>query len=182
MYRVRRESTRRGPGLVFGLVMWAAVCFGCQSGPEVEPDASLAGKSDAEILYEAIVSVFDDRGLEVESTTRSPRSIVLESSARRVADRLRRRFTVRIGARPGKAYELNVQARHERRHGSGENAVWREAGGEAIAQRGDEAELKLARQIERRYREWKEYLDEHESEGAADSEKSSSPAESEAGE
>lgn len=155
MYRSRGRWTS------IGLAVWLAVAgvglleSGCQSGPEVEPDVSLADKSNAEILFEAILASLEERGLEVDSASR--RFMVITSGYESVASRLRRRFTVRIVQLPGGSNALRVRADHERRHGSGDGAEWRKAEGDAVEDRAEKAELELGRAIERRFREYKEY-------------------------
>jgi hypothetical protein len=136
---------------------------GCQTGPEVEPDVSLADKSNAEILFEAILASLDKRGLEVDSASR--RFMVITSGYESVATRLRRRFTIRIVQLPGGSNALRVRAEHERRHGSGERSEWRKAEGDAIEDRAEKAELELGRAIERRFREYKEYKEANEKNG-----------------
>lgn len=141
-----------------GLVVFAGTLLtsGCRTAPAVEPEVSLEGKTDAEILYDAILVEFEQRDLDVDSASRQ--FMVVSSTFHPVADRLRRRFTVRIVRLPGGANALRVTAEHQRRHGTGKSAEWKKVDSTGVKQRAEEAELKLGRAIEKRFRRWKEYL------------------------
>lgn len=170
MYRLTRTTTRRWWARWW--VATTAVWFvGCATTPEPPEDLSVAGKSDAELLYEAIVRSFEERGLVIEH--KSMKFRVVTSEYRPVSDRLRRRFTARIVPLPGGANALRVEAQHQRRHGGDDEPVWKDVDSDALNERAASDELDLGRAIERRYRRWKEYADEQHDEG----DEASEPAE-----
>lgn len=157
MYRLQTFWASVTRVVVLGGVAATAV-FGCQSVPESKPEVSLEGKSDSEILYQAAVQTFRERGLGVDVA--SEKFMVVTSKYESVSERLRRRFTARIVRLDGGATALRVRAEHERKHGSGEEAVWKKVESEPLRERAAERELDLGRSIEKRFHRWRAERDE----------------------
>lgn len=175
MYRFTRGRASRGCVSYVLVAVVAAYVVGCASTPEPPEDVEVAGKSDAEILYAAIVESFRERGLAIEH--KSFKFRVVTSQYRPVSDRLRRRFTARIVPLPGGANALRVEAQHQRRHGDDEGGVWKEVDSDALDERSASDELDLGRAIERRYRRWRTYADERDDGEDGDDEDDSSETE-----
>lgn len=160
MYRLFRRSTT----CVVAVALAVAVASGCQSGPVQKPAVDLAGKSNAEILYDAIVVSFRHRDLTVEVASR--KHGIVTSTYKPVSERLRRRFTARVVRIPGGAKGLRIQAEYQRRFGGGDDPVWKRVESEQLRSRARRAELALGRAIEERFRRWKEYRRAHGDAGA----------------
>jgi len=159
VYRLSSGSTTAGrvSALIVFLLAGGLSVGGCKSAPPAEPAVPVAGKSDGELLYEATVESFRERSIEIGHASGEHR--VVTSEFDRVSDRLRRRFTARIIGLPGGANGLRVKIDYERRFGEGEGANWKSVESAQLRKRAQEAELELARAIEKRYRRWREYRD-----------------------
>lgn len=130
------------------------VASGCQSRARPVPDeVSLEGKSNPEILYQAILHTFERREIPVDIA--SDKFLVVTSDYQFLRERLRRRFTARVIRLPGGASALRVRAKYQRKHGSGSDLVWKTIEGDVVSQKASEAELELARDIEKTFRDWK---------------------------
>ena len=148
----------------FGRI-WATVALvftlgvaGCQTAPTPQPEMSLTDKSNTEILYHAIVTSFEDRGLGVDIASKE--KLIVISPFKPISERLRRRYAARIIRMRGGASALRIKAEHQRKHGKEGDVVWRSVDSPVLAEQAKESELKLARAIERRFQEWKKMREE----------------------
>lgn len=155
MYRLCNVWTRTFL-LVVGLTVAVGVgALGCRSAPPPKPEASLEGKSDPQILYLAVVETFEERGIPIDVA--SEKFMIVTSKYRKVSERLRRRFTARIVRMRGGATALRIKAEHERRHGRGDDVVWKTVDSDILQERAEKEELELARAAEKRFHRWKAY-------------------------
>jgi ethanolamine ammonia-lyase small subunit len=149
VYRLERIVATLAVGLA------AATCVvgsGCHTPSAVSAEERKEiSKRETRALYEAIVATYEARDLSIDLA--SKRFLLVRSNYRRIDDRLRRRFIARIVRMPGGASALRVRTEHQRRHGRGEDAVWKTVESQLLEKRARKAELELGRAIERRYRE-----------------------------
>lgn len=157
MYRLLRISTTVRLALL--LAVASALLGACTTTPPTKPAVTVAGKSDVDLLFDAAAVSCRERGLEVDHASREHR--IVTSTYQKVSERLRRRFTARIIRLPGGANGLRVKVDYQRRFGEGKNSAWKMVESRPLRERAAEAELELARTIEKRYRRWREYRDEH---------------------
>ena len=154
MYPYRRKLTRYWLGAAV-LAVAAGLVVGCQTAAPPPSDISLEGKSKPQMLYLAAVETFEERGMEI--AVASQKFLVVTSEFESISERLRRRFTARIIRLPGGATGLRVRAEHQRRHGTGEDVVWKKVESEVLNERAGKIELEIGRAVEKRFRRWKEY-------------------------
>lgn len=164
VYRLRELSATALS--ILAVAMAVVLAPACKSAPETGPPVSVAGKSDAELLYQAALVTFREREFGVDSA--SAQHGIVTSEFERISERLRRRTTARIIRLPGGANGLRVRIDYQRRFGEAGRAVWRDVQSEQLRERAEETELELGRAIEKRYREWRAYRDERTDAGGSE--------------
>lgn len=147
---------RRGTvvaGLAAVLVA-ALLAGGCASGPQTPPPEGIDDMDRPELLYEAIVSIYEERDLPIDVS--SEEMLVVTSEFEEEGSHLRKRYNSRIvRAAPG-VEVLKVKAEWEQKTTVDGESRWEAVDDKQMKERSEEAEISLARDIEERFEEWKD--------------------------
>lgn len=155
---VRSFTTSSGRSI--GVVLISLVCLigvfgssGCAASPTKSSDGELVERSDErtddEILYAAVIDVFDEEGIEVEVAD-SERGLVV-SQWSPVNREVRHQWVARV-IRANVGLVLKLHSEYERRDRSGGAPVWAEADDDLTVQQSKRDEQRLGTAIQKRFR------------------------------
>ena len=131
-----------------------ALAAGCASTPQVAPPEKMDEMTPPEILYQAIISTYEQRDLPIELA--SEKFMLVTSEYDKLSPILRRRMAARVVRAPRGAVGLKVTAEFQRRTRIDGRQVWTEVDTVELRKRAKSDELALARAIETRFERWKE--------------------------